>query len=107
MVAAKTATWPTYTNKTYPDLSTGGWAPPTDVDGTLLNTFATDNFISAANVPAGQPQAADYWTTVPPAIDDSNYGWNASLEYDEYPLGIQCSSCWMYDFRVLTPVKPH
>jgi hypothetical protein len=63
MVAAGKATWPTYTNKSYPDLRTGGWDPPSDVDGTLLNTFATDNYIVAANVKGGEPRAADYWGT--------------------------------------------
>jgi hypothetical protein len=39
--------------------------------------------------------AADFFITKPDPIDDDNYGWPEPLEFDEYPLEIQCSSCFL------------
>ena len=38
----------------------------------------------------------DFLYAEPPDEDDLNYGWNGTLEFDEYPLEIQCSSCFVY-----------
>jgi hypothetical protein len=39
--------------------------------------------------------AADFFITKPEPVDDDNYGWHEPLEFDEYPLEIQCSSCFL------------
>jgi hypothetical protein len=94
MVSAGQATWPTHTNKPYPDISTGTWDPPTDVDGTEIYIFddaiwepdSGDSYLEMA--------AMDYFYDRLPSTGNDNYGWSAPLEFDEYPLEIQCSSCF-------------
>lgn len=95
-----TVTWPTYTNKTYPDWS---YDP---IDGT--NELDEDgNVIPPYNtVPqpqptfhSGQKSALDYvYTGRNAPVGD--LGSNQTLEYDEYPLEIQCSKCFLDRFKL-------
>ncbi|KAL3475670.1 hypothetical protein BJX99DRAFT_259107 [Aspergillus californicus] len=39
----------------------------------------------------------NYYTNLSGA-DYSNYGWDSALEYDKYPLEIQCRSCFVGQF---------
>jgi hypothetical protein len=95
MVQAGEATWPSHTNKCYFDVSNGHWGYQRDVDGTCLDIF--DFWYDKASDQAGLTKmaAADYFIKKPDPIDDDNYGWYEPLEYDEYPLEIQCSSCFL------------
>lgn len=96
MLAQGKATWPTYTNKTYYDLSRGSWDPYTDENGTLIRLPDEVNWMSASQVSTGMnPVAMDYFKVVAAPIDDSNYGWAAVLSADELPTQIQCSSCFV------------
>ena len=71
-------------------------------------------FQKASKVRGGQLKAEDYFTETESPIDDDNFGWPEPLEYDEYPLEIQCSTCALYvfpdvlslTFRWLTPAGP-
>ncbi|PSK36695.1 hypothetical protein B9Z65_1878 [Elsinoe australis] len=99
MVAAGQATWPKYTNKTYPD-----WAND-PINGT--------NVVDDSGVvvqPYDDPQPLNTWV---PNDDtayqyfytggadlDPNYGWNKTLEYDEYPLEVQCAQCPLSRFKL-------
>ncbi|RMZ86661.1 hypothetical protein DV736_g6112, partial [Chaetothyriales sp. CBS 134916] len=92
------ATWPVYTNKTYPNwyLSEDG-SPLLDWDESVIE----DPF---GDIPPFQyyetnmdPTGTNYF--LEGASDDySNYGWDAQLEYDEYPLELQCKSCFINQF---------
>lgn len=91
------ATWPTHTQKCYLQSSDDGyWEYATDENGTCIDPFYTSPFIAgeySGNSPA--PAALDFYTERSYAIEDSNYGWPDILERDEYPLEIQCSSCFL------------
>jgi hypothetical protein len=41
-------------------------------------------------------EAEDYFYNKPDPIEDDNFGWPEPLEFDEYPLEIQCSSCFLF-----------
>lgn len=41
------------------------------------------------------PAALDYYYERSVPIDDDNFGWPDVLGADEYPLEIQCSSCFV------------
>lgn len=93
------ATWPTHTNKTYPNWYwNNDGSPLYDVDGTLLQDIweelpAFQHLDALALSPTGQDL---YSGQASP--DYSNYGWPVRLEYDEYPLQIQCTSCFVNQF---------
>lgn len=95
MVLDDSATWPTHTNKCYIDVSIGSWSYSTDFNGTCTEpfTFSWDN---ATDTQLSQMAALDYYVDRPDPIDDDNYGWYEPLEFDEYPLEIQCSSCFLF-----------
>ena|SRR6266498_1354477 len=103
--AAGQATWPANTYKVYPDFSNHGWAPAVDVDGTLLDDFPVQNATGPIpNSPDDSEMTAiDYYEIGPDIFDDTNYGWPASLEYDEYPLEIRCLSCFLSAIHVHLP----
>lgn len=89
------ATWPVNTNKCYYDISQGQW--DIHVDGVNECSEPFDfQFRKASEVRGGQLKAVDYFIEWGDPIDDDNYGWPEPLEYDEYPLEIQCSSCALY-----------
>ncbi|KAL4880347.1 hypothetical protein BJY04DRAFT_219343 [Aspergillus karnatakaensis] len=99
MVLANQATWPTYTNKCYYDISNGHWGYQTDVDGTCLDLFDFSFGNASDEAGATNMAAADYFITKSDPIDDDNYGWYEPLEFDEYPVEIQCSSCFLKKFN--------
>ena len=95
MVINNEATWPQNTTKCYFDLSEGYWGYILDYDGTCLSPF-NDDWVNATDaIGATQMAALDYYVTQPEPINDDNYGWYDALEFDEYPLEIQCSSCFL------------
>jgi hypothetical protein len=51
---------------------------------------------NATDTNLNQMAALDYYVDRPDPIDDDNYGWYEPLEFDEYPLEIQCSSCFLF-----------
>jgi hypothetical protein len=95
MVLLDEATWPTYTNKCYYDVSYGDWGWYYFENGTCLEPF--DDYFVDATYSNGLNQLAawDYYVERPDAINDDNYGWFDPLEWDEYPLEMQCSSCFL------------
>ncbi|ESZ92887.1 hypothetical protein SBOR_6750 [Sclerotinia borealis F-4128] len=76
MVANGAATWPVNPQKCYLDSSQGVWEHLTDENGTCI-----------------EPD----WEELD---NDDNYGWVSALDFDEYPLEIQCSSCFLQKFKV-------
>ncbi|KAK5739014.1 hypothetical protein LTR17_005532 [Elasticomyces elasticus] len=93
-----TATWPTYTNKSFPnfDLDSDG-SPLKDFDGNFVDMsdprpVFTDYGLNLSM--AGQ----DYYQQGIP-LDWEGHGWHEVLEYDEYPLEIQCSECFLGQYR--------
>ena len=99
MVANQKATWPVNPPKTYYDISSGSWDPYTDLNGTLASPYDYDIWLNASAVGStGQMTGLDYYVQRPLPSDDSNYGWTAPLDADEYPLEIQCSSCFTQRF---------
>ncbi|ETS76495.1 hypothetical protein PFICI_11882 [Pestalotiopsis fici W106-1] len=102
MVLLEEATWPTYTNKCYYTANGGDWLPLVDYDNSCLNPFdhsviytSVDNLVSLG----GAKTAIEYYKELPDPIDDDNYGWSEPLDFDEYPLEIQCSSCFLSRFE--------
>ncbi|KAK3933532.1 hypothetical protein QBC46DRAFT_463001 [Diplogelasinospora grovesii] len=100
MEAENAATWPNNTQKCYLGSSEGYWQHYTDGNGTCIepewgheksSVFETSGYTGMA--------AMDYYYTVPAPIDDDNYGWAEILDFDEYPLEIQCSSCFLQKFK--------
>ncbi|MCJ1415007.1 hypothetical protein MMC32_001337 [Xylographa parallela] len=100
MVADDDATWPNYTQKTFYDISSGSWAPFTDLNGTLADPYDYDIWLNASDVGIleGQMTGLDYYVVRPEPSDDSNFGWTVPLFPDQYPLQIQCSSCFLQRF---------
>lgn len=90
-MAAGTATWPLYTNKTYPNFENPNWEPDDD-------PWSDDSYGNSTS---------DFYTDLPlapneyfigssfKAFADCSYGWCETLDYDEHPLEIQCSSCML------------
>jgi hypothetical protein len=96
------ATWPTYTDKRYPYFDDNNYdgSPAEDGDGNLLDLseppitwpeWAADMELEAS----GQ----DYYTS-PLASDWQGHGYDGTLEYDEYPLEIQCSECFLLQYKL-------
>ena len=97
MITAGTVKWPTNTFKEYIDIDSGAWGPLLDVNDTFIYPYDDYFWINASDVTADlTPVALDYFYDRPDPIDDDNYGWTLPLHYDEYPLEIQCSQCFLY-----------
>lgn len=95
------ATWPSFTEKIYPDFSGGSFdgAPAEDVDGTLLDL--SDDPISWPDW-ASQLDLLDSgenYFMEPLPTDWRGHGHDSPLEYDEYPLQIQCSERFLGQYR--------
>ncbi|KAJ6030994.1 hypothetical protein N7540_001726 [Penicillium herquei] len=86
MVILDEAVWPTYTNKCYFDVTDGFWTYVTDIDGTCLELFEFEFEDASPMASLDQMAAWDYYVEKSDPIDDDNYGWNETLEFDEYPL---------------------
>lgn len=89
------ATWPAYTNKTFPDwYDDNNGIPAQDVDGTYIdNSNEMPTFYDVLSGLDTDWSASDYYFD---GIDANwtGHGWPDMLEYDEYPLEIQCSECF-------------
>ena len=97
MVTAGQATWPENPPRCYIDFSLESFDFLTDENGTCYDPF-DDNEGSADYdnyYPLDQMAALDYFMDRGEPVSDGNYGWAEPLEYDEYPLEIQCSSCML------------
>jgi hypothetical protein len=99
--ASGRATWPTHTDKLYPDFSEGSDGEPRqDVDGTYIDQ--SDDIIQwpdwAAELELGN-SGTDYFLE-PISPDWKGHGHDGPLEYDEYPLEIQCSECFLARYKL-------
>lgn len=67
-----------------------------DDDDDSEDNFVQDLFLSVSELPEVQGMSGvDYYVKRSQAHDDDNYGWHLSLDFDEYPLEIQCSACFL------------
>jgi hypothetical protein len=99
--ASGLATWPTNTDKIYPDFSEGSYGDPVqDIDGTYIDQ--SDEPIEwpawAAELQL-EDSGADYFME-PISPDWQAHGYDGALEYDEYPLEIQCSECFLARYKL-------
>ncbi|GAB7351193.1 hypothetical protein MBLNU459_g1635t2 [Dothideomycetes sp. NU459] len=95
LVSQGKATWPNNTSKCYYDYTDGDTDPVLDVDGLCFNPSDYTGPVNASQYPQPPSMAGmDFFTNRTAPIDDGNYGWSAELGADEYPLEIQCSSCF-------------
>lgn len=97
MVSDGNVTWPNQTEKCYLDIRNGYWDVYLDEDGNCGESFTSilSNPSDIQMVARDEMAAKDYYVERSDAIDDDNYGWSEVLEYDEYPLELQCSSCFL------------
>ncbi len=92
------ATWPAYSNKTFPNWAENGDGEPTrDTDGELV-----DDSIKLPKFTLERPDLPDspsdfYFEAIP--VDWIGHGWDSLLEFDEYPLEIQCSECFLSQYK--------
>ncbi|GAM83791.1 hypothetical protein ANO11243_017810 [Dothideomycetidae sp. 11243] len=100
MVAAGSATWPSNTAKCYPNLASDSIDATLDTNGSCINTFDVSVFQdnTLGWTASGQVQAADFYSSRGAPNPNDNYGWPQPLEADEYPLQIQCSSCFVQKY---------
>jgi hypothetical protein len=89
------ATWPNNTYKCYFNGQNFYWEYVVDENNTCYSP--SDFEWSNATGVAGSDQLAAlvYYMERADPINDDNYGWPLPLEFDEYPLQIQCSSCFL------------
>ncbi|PQE12847.1 Peptidoglycan-binding Lysin subgroup protein [Rutstroemia sp. NJR-2017a BBW] len=95
MVANGAATWPTNTQKCYLDSSQGFWQHITDENGACIEPDWEELNSVFATSGREEMSAIDYYVDAADPVDDDNYGWVDALDFDEYPLEIQCSSCFL------------
>jgi hypothetical protein len=97
MVSQGKATWPSNTSKCYFDYTDNYTDPVLDVNNLCFNPSDYTGPVNASQYPQPPGMAAtDFFANRAATIDDGNYGWSAELGADEYPLEIQCSSCFLY-----------
>lgn len=96
MVANNVATWPVNPQKCYLDSTQGVWEHLTNENGacTEPDREELDSVFDTSG--RDDMSAMDYYVNAADPIDDDNYGWISALDFDEYPLEIQCSSCFLY-----------
>lgn len=96
MVTNGAATWPVNPPKCYLDSSQYVWEHLTDENGICIEPD-WDELDSVFDTSGRDEMSAmDYYADAAEPIDDDNYGWVGALDFDEYPLEIQCSSCFLY-----------
>lgn len=96
METAGQATWPANTTKCYYDVNSNGPYEVVDEDGNCFYPFDDDEPLDLSQYNAPSEMAAmDYFVERGPPVADDNYGWPEPLDADEYPLEIQCSSCFL------------
>lgn len=93
------ATWPRFTNKTYPDFDySPDGTPQEDMDGNYVDNFEPLSKFVDYGVPldlSGQDYYQDGLN-----LSYIGHGWPEALEYDEYPIEIQCSECFLAQYRL-------
>ncbi|KAI1115461.1 hypothetical protein F5Y14DRAFT_460583 [Nemania sp. NC0429] len=93
-----TATWPTFTNKTYPDFTNNpDGSPGEDGDGNPIDDSDESPVFQSYPLELDQTGQDYYQDGIP--LNWTGHGWLAALEYDEYPLEIQCSECFLAQYR--------
>ncbi|KAH8680170.1 hypothetical protein BGZ61DRAFT_65432 [Ilyonectria robusta] len=91
-------TWPAHTKKAYPNwVDNEDGSPTLDEDGELLDDSADRLNFQHFGQDLGW-SATDYYMEGL-SLDWIGHGWNEALEYDEYPLEIQCSECFLAQHR--------
>ncbi|KAA8564642.1 hypothetical protein MFRU_013g01880 [Monilinia fructicola] len=99
MVTNGAATWPVNPPKCYLDSSQYVWEHLTDENGICIEPD-WDELDSVFDTSGRDEMSAmDYYADAAEPIDDDNYGWVGALDFDEYPLEIQCSSCFLQNFK--------
>jgi hypothetical protein len=95
------ATWPLYTNKTYPNWQyNDNGSPLLDEDrNNVVNPFNPVPSFQWPNLTGPSWSGKDFYVTVDDA-EFSSWGTSEMFEWDEYPLEIQCSSCFLSLFRL-------
>ncbi|RMY56732.1 hypothetical protein D0865_03497 [Hortaea werneckii] len=95
------ATWPAYTEQIYPDFSEGDYdrSPAEDVDGILLDLFDDPIMWSEWNSHLQLDESGEDYFLEPILPDWRGHGHDLPLEYNEYPLEIQCSECFLAQYR--------
>lgn len=96
MVGSGKATWPEHTTKCYFDAQDEYWSYLVDGNGTCYSDFDFEWSNASDSAGSTAMSAVDYYAQQGDPIDDDNYGWPLPLEFDEYPLEIQCSSCFLF-----------
>ncbi|CZR65827.1 uncharacterized protein PAC_15727 [Phialocephala subalpina] len=99
MVLNKAATWP---NNTYKCCFNGQifyWEYVVDENNICYSPFDFGRSDAIGAAGSTQLAALDYYIERGDPIDDDNYGWPLPLEFDEYHLEIQCSSCFLQTFK--------
>ncbi|KAH8900847.1 hypothetical protein GQ53DRAFT_815696 [Thozetella sp. PMI_491] len=101
--AQGSATWPQHTEKCYFDPASGAWEYMVDENGTCIDIFEdTEPYVT--DISGSGPFASlAYWSTQFTGAKSgtgTNWGWPTPLAFDEYPLEIQCSSCFLSRLQV-------
>lgn len=92
------ATWPTYTVKAHPDwLDNEDGLPLIDEDGMLMESWSEQPEFRNSGHKPGEASTDYYMEGIAPGW--TGHGWPDMLEYDEYPLEIQCSECFLAQYR--------
>lgn len=92
------ATWPTYTVKAHPDwLDNDDGSPLVDEDGMLMESWTDQLEFRNGWHTSGEASTDYYMEGISPGW--MGHGWPDMLEYDEYPLEIQCSECFLAQYR--------
>lgn len=93
-----TATWPTFTNKTYPDFNNSpDGTPREDLDGNVIDNSDSSPIFNSYGLQLDLSGQDYYQDGI--GLDWVGHGWPVTLEYDEYPLEIQCSECFLAQYR--------
>ncbi|KUI66076.1 hypothetical protein VM1G_02487 [Cytospora mali] len=95
------ATWPMYTNKTYPnfDDDPDNGTPTEDIDGNLVDNSNPSPSFSDYGLNLSVMLGQDYYQDGI-SMDYQGHGWPTALDYDEYPLEIQCSECFLAQYKL-------
>lgn len=93
------------TVKAYPNTNDPLWPEYRDENGTVIDPWADSprryGWNTSDIIPSSDMSFRDFLYDTS-SFDDTNYGWPAALEFDEYPTQIQCAPCFVY-----VHPKPH
>lgn len=97
--ASGQATWPTFTNKTYPNFQDNDdGSPSEDEDGNLVDLSEELQAFTDYGLEL-DPSGQNYYQEGI-SVNYTGHGWPTALEYDEYPLEIQCSECFLAQYKL-------